>query len=142
MIKKLIFILFFGVLSSHSQSTSSDLIASSPFQEGEWFQLRIHYGLLNASYATLSLDRDTINGNPVFHAKAFGETSGIARWFFKVEDYYESYFDQTTILPYKFIRDINEGGYTKSIEIDFNHELKKAKVNNKIKRLIKGQRFY
>jgi hypothetical protein len=72
----------------------------------------------------------------VFHAKAFGETSGIARWFFKVEDYYESYFDQTTILPYKFIRDINEGGYTKNVEIEFDHMLKKAKVNNKKKKVI------
>ncbi len=72
----------------------------------------------------------------MFHAKAFGETSGIARWFFKVEDYYESYFDQTTILPYKFIRDINEGGYTKNVEIEFDHMLKKAKVNNKKKKVI------
>ena len=30
---------------------------------------------------------------PVFHAKGIGETTGLARWFFKVEDYYESYFD-------------------------------------------------
>ena len=29
------------------------------FQEGEWFQLRLHYGPFNASYATLSLERDT-----------------------------------------------------------------------------------
>ena len=137
MIKKLIFILFFGILASYAQPIPTDLLApSSPFQEGEWFQLRIHYGLFNASYATLSLERDTLNGKPVFHAKAFGETSGIARWFFKVEDYYESYFDQTTILPYKFIRDINEGGYTKNVEIEFDHMLKKAKVNNKKKKVI------
>ena len=137
MIKNFFFILFLGTFVSYSQPIPSDSIEpSAPFQEGEWFQLRIHYGFLNASYATLSLEQDTLNGRPVFHAKAYGETTGIASWFFKVEDYYESYFDQTTILPYKFIRDINEGGYTKNVEIDFNHDLKKAKVNNKKKKAI------
>ena len=77
------------------------------------------------------MERDTINEHPVYHAKGFGETTGLARWFFKVEDYYESYFDEETGLPYKFIRNINEGGYTKNIEIDFNHQEKTAVVNNK-----------
>jgi hypothetical protein len=53
------------------------------------------------------------------------------KWFFKVEDRYESYFDKTTILPYKFIRNIDEGGYTKNIEIDFDQKNHKAYVNNK-----------
>ena len=109
MIKNFFFILFFGIFVNPAHPIPSDSTEpSAPFQEGEWFQLRIHYGFLNASYATLSLEQDTLNGRPVFHAKAYGETTGIASWFFKVEDYYESYFDQTTILPYKFIRDINE----------------------------------
>ena len=76
------------------------------------------------------MERDTINEHPEYHAKGFGETTGLARWFFKVEDYYESYFDEETGLPYKFIRNINEGGYTKNIEIDFNHQEKTSVVNN------------
>ena len=81
-----------GLFQKQLDSISSNNI--NTFQEGEWFQLRLHYGPFNASYATLSLERDTIKGKPVFHAKGFGETTGIARWFFKVEDYYESYFDE------------------------------------------------
>src|SRR6056300_2002635 len=104
------------------------------FQEGEWFQLRLHYGPFNASYATFSLERDTLKGKPVFHAKGFGETTGLARWFFKVEDYYESYFDEKTGAPYKFIRNINEGGYTKNVEINFDHTLNTAKVLDKKKK--------
>ena len=103
------------------------------FQEGEWFQLRLHYGPINASYATFSLERDTLEGKPVFHAKGFGETTGFARLFFKVEDYYESYFDEKTIQPYKFIRNINEGGYTKNVEIDFDQKNGTATVNDKKK---------
>ena len=122
--------LSFKILFSQANN-SETLKINQSFQEGEWFQLRLHYGPFNASYATLSLERDTINERPVYHAKGFGETTGLARWFFKVEDYYESYFDQETGLPYKFIRNINEGGYTKNIEIDFNHKEKTAVVNNK-----------
>src|SRR6056300_49367 len=106
------------------------------FQEGEWFQLRLHYGPFNASYATFSLERDTLKGKPVFHAKGFGETTGLARWFFKVEDYYESYFDAKTGMPYKFIRNINEGGYTKNVEIDFDHRQQLARVNDKKKKTV------
>jgi hypothetical protein len=69
----------------------------------------------------------------VFHAKGFGETTGFARLFFKVEDYYESYFDEKTIQPYKFIRNINEGGYTKNVEIDFDQKNGTATVNDKKK---------
>jgi len=124
--------LSFKILFSQANN-SETLKINQSFQEGEWFQLRLHYGPFNASYATLSLERDTINERPVYHAKGFGETTGLARWFFKVEDYYESYFDEETGLPYKFIRNINEGGYTKNIEIDFNHKEKTALVNNKKK---------
>lgn len=105
--------------------------AENAFKAGEWFQFRIHYGIFNASFATLQLTEETLNGKPVFHAKGYGETTGLAKLFFKVEDRYESYFDKYSGQPYKFIRDINEGGYTKDIEIDFNHETKQALVNDK-----------
>ncbi len=104
-----------------------------PFKEGEWFQLRIHYGLINAGYATLSLEKDSLENKAVFHAKGFGETTGISSFFFKVEDYYESYFDEKSGLPYKFIRNIDEGGYTKNVEINFDHEKRIAHVNDKKK---------
>lgn len=49
---------------------------------------------------------------------------------FKVKDRYESYFDKESNLPYKFVRDINEGGHTKKLEIEFDQEKQKAYVNN------------
>ena len=134
MTKFLCLCIFLSFQILFSQANNSEALKTNQsFQEGEWFQLRLHYGPFNASYATLFLERDTINERPVYHAKGFGETTGLARWFFKVEDYYESYFDEETGLPYKFIRNINEGGYTKNVEIDFNHKEKTAFVNNKKK---------
>ena len=132
---RLIICFFFILKLSYTQQNLDSIPSTTikTFQEGEWFQLRLHYGPFNASYASFSLERDTIKGKPVFHAKGFGETTGIARWFFKVEDYYESYFDENIISPYKFIRNINEGGYTKDIEIEFDHQNSTALVYNKKK---------
>ena len=135
MSKIFVFLMLFSLCAGTSQNIPLDSLASlESFQEEEWFQLRLHYGIFNASYATFTLKRDTIKERPVFHAIGFGETTGLARWFFKVEDYYESYFDEKTGAPYKFIRNINEGGYTKNIEIDFDHEQKTASVLDKKKK--------
>ncbi len=101
------------------------------FKPGEWLKFRLHYGFLNASYATLHLKSDQIDGIPVYHVVGHGKTSGFASIFFKVNDTYESYFDQENGRPYKFIRNINEGGYTKDIEIDFDHEEQNAVLNDK-----------
>lgn len=103
------------------------------FKSGEWFEFRIHYGMFNASRITLKLTADTFNEVPVFHAEGYGRTTGLARLFFSVEDYYQSYFGQKDGLPRWFIRNINEGGYTKNLEIKFDHEAKMAHVNDKKK---------
>ncbi len=129
----LIFLLFcFSFILKGQEVSVSDPVENIvPFKAGEWFGFRIHYGIFNASYATLSLTQDTLNGIPVIHAKGYGKTTGLARWFFKVEDHYDSFFDEKKIIPYHFIRDIYEGGYTKNLEIDFDHEQQLAHVNNK-----------
>ena len=109
-------------------------VSQNAFKAGEWFEFRIHYGVFNASRVTLELKADTLDKTPVFHAKGYGRTTGLARLFFKVEDHYESYFGQKDGLPRWFIRDINEGGYTKDLEIRFDHEKKMAHVNDKKKK--------
>ena len=92
----------------------------SAFQTGEWFKFRIHYGFINASYATLEVKDEYLNGKSVYHVVGKGKTTGFASWFFKVDDNYESYFDKETGKPYKFIRKIDEGGHTKDVEINFD----------------------
>ncbi|RDK88709.1 DUF3108 domain-containing protein [Marinirhabdus gelatinilytica] len=101
------------------------------YGDGEWFKFRIHYGFITAGYATLQVDDTVLNGKEVYHIKGVGETTGASRFFFKVEDYYDSYVDKQKDIPYKFIRKIDEGGHTKDIEIDFDHVSGKALVHNK-----------
>lgn len=101
------------------------------FESGEWFRFRIHYGVFTASYATLGVHNSTLNNKDVFHIKGTGKSTGLLSLFFKVDDNYQTYFDKNTGNPYRFIRKINEGGYTKDVQIDFNHDTNEALVNDK-----------
>ena len=112
-------------------STSGLFAQKKAYDTGEWFKFRIHYGFVTAGYATLEVDNANLNGKNVYHVKGMGKTTGVSRFFFKVEDDYQSYIDKEKDIPYRFIRKIDEGGHTKDIQIDFNHKSNKALVFNK-----------
>ncbi|MBQ4819946.1 DUF3108 domain-containing protein [Aquimarina sp. MMG016] len=120
-----LFIILFSTIPSIAQDNHK------AFDSGEWFKFRIHYGVFTASYATLEVKEEKLNNIPVHHVIGTGKSSGLLSLFFKVEDYYETYIDKNEVKPYRFIRNINEGGHTKDIEINFDHEKKKALVFNK-----------
>ena len=122
---KLIIALFFLVLSVSAQEKHA-------YQDGEWFKFKMSYsGFLKAGNATLEVKDSRLNGRDVFHVVGKGWTTGAIKWFFKVKDRYESYIDKRTGAPYKFIRQIDEGGHTKDIEIEFDHKASLAHVYNK-----------
>jgi hypothetical protein len=50
--------------------------------------------------------------------------------FFKVKDDYQTYIDKETLKPCRFIRKINEGGYTKDKEILFDYNTNEATVKD------------
>jgi len=102
----------------------------SAFQAGEWIKFRIHYGLINAGFATLEVQEAVKNNKKVFHAIGKGYTVGMSRFFFKVNDNYESYFDKETGKPYQYVRKIDEGGYTKDQEGFFNQATNKILVKD------------
>lgn len=103
---------------------------TSAFDVGEWFRFRIHYGLVNAGYATLQVNDANLNNRSVYHVIGKGYTTGFSRFFFKVDDVYESYIDKETRNPYRFVRKINEGGYTKNQEGFFNPSTQKVVVKD------------
>ena len=100
------------------------------FAVGEWFKFRIHYGVLNAGFATVEVKEASLNNKKVFHVVGKGYTTGMSRFFFKVDDLYESYFDKETGIPYQFVRKINEGGYIKNQEGFFNQTENKVFVKD------------
>lgn len=144
----LLLLLSFGLLANAQEAKSNDMVLNSKqrsskvtytksskresaFKPGEWLKFRMHYGWLNASIATLQMKSAKIDGIPTYHVVGKGKTTGLASVFFKVDDTYESYFDKRDGRPYRFIRKIDEGGYTKDIEINFDHEKSRAELNDK-----------
>ncbi len=119
--KKIAFLVFFAMVTLKVSAQEPQA-----YKSGEWLKFRIHYGWLNACFATLKLESEKLDSIPVYHVVGKGKTSGLARVFFKVDDTYESYFGRKDNRPYKFVRKIDEGGYTKDIEIDFDYNENKA----------------
>ena len=94
--------------------TAFTVFSQNAFKTGEYFKFRIHYGLVNAGYATLEVKEAIRNNKKVHHVVGNGYTTGITKLVFKVKDDYQSYFDKETGKPYQFVRRIDEGGYTKN----------------------------
>ncbi|MCY3998823.1 MAG: DUF3108 domain-containing protein [Flavobacteriaceae bacterium] len=103
---------------------------SLAFKDGEWFEMRIHFGILNTAHARFSLNKTEFEGKEVFHAQALGKTTGLFRWFYKVDDDYQTFFDPDSGLPKYFIRDIYENGYTKNVQVRFDQQNHIAMVND------------
>ncbi len=116
--KKITPLLFLLLLCSSSVFAQQN----KAFAAGEFFKFKISYGIVNAGVATMELKEVQYDGKKVLHAIGHGYTTGVTKFFFKVEDDYQSYFNKNTNEPYRFIRKINEGGYTKNQEGFFNHE--------------------
>nr|WP_315254290.1 DUF3108 domain-containing protein [uncultured Flavobacterium sp.] len=121
--KIIIFLLVITTLGFDTQKEEA-------FASGEFFKFRVHYGLLNAGYATLEVKDETLSGQPVFHVVGKGFSTGMTKFFFEVEDVYESYIDKDTRNPYRYVRKINEGGYTKNQEGFFNQRTNRILVKD------------
>jgi hypothetical protein len=120
----LFFTLFFLLATSGQEK-------SVPFKSGEWLRYKMSYsGFLRAGTAILEIKEKEYNGKKVFYTKGSGWTSGPVKWFFEVDDLYESYFDKETIKPYLFKRKIDEGGYKKHRITSFNYDSKKAYIQD------------
>lgn len=95
---------------------------NTAFIAGENITYQIRYGFIIGGIATFTLSDEQFEGKSVFHARAFGETSGLANALFGVRDIYESWFDKESNLPYKQIRNIKEGHYKRYNEVTYNRE--------------------
>jgi len=121
----LIFLLFVITFSIAGQEKKS------AFKSGEWLRYKMSYsGFLRAGTAILEVNETEYQGKKVLHAKGTGWTSGMIKWFFEVDDVYESYFDKDNIKPYLFKRKIDEGGYKKHRITSFNYESHKAYIQD------------
>ncbi|HKG67924.1 MAG TPA: DUF3108 domain-containing protein [Segetibacter sp.] len=99
-------------------------VRNNSFHAGENLSLIVFYNALglyiNAGTANITVNSERLFNKPVFHIVGTGSTNSKYDWIFKVRDRYETYIDTATLKPYKFIRNVNEGGYRKYENITFN----------------------
>jgi len=100
-------------------------IRNSAFQNGESITFKVFYNVLglyvDAGTAVFTAGIEQMNSKPVYHLVGTGNSNSSYDFIFKVRDRYESYIDTASLKPYKFIRNIDEGGYKKYENITFNH---------------------
>ena len=89
---------------------------------GENLTYSLDYGFITGGKGILSVKDTIMNGQPVLHIVARGETVGMADALFRIRDRYESYIDPSSDLPVKSIRSIREGRYKYYDEVLYNHD--------------------
>jgi hypothetical protein len=86
-------------------------IENNTFQHGEELTYKLYYNLnfvwVGAGEVTFKVED---LGNQ-YHLKAVGKTYASYEWFYKVQDYYDTYLDKNSLLPVVSIRDVKEGKY-------------------------------
>jgi len=129
-------LLSLGMFSAMSTQTTGDFcgISNTSFKTGEVVKMSVYYNTMGAYIgagdATFTTTLERFNGKPVYHAVGVGSTYPFFDNFFKVRDRYESYIDTATLLPYKFIRNVDEGGYKIYNNVTFNQTANTAVSTN------------
>ncbi len=94
------------------------------FNANETVTMKVYYSAMGAyvgaGEATFTTSLERYNGKPVYHCIGEGKSYSFFDNFFKVRDKYETYIDTSLLIPYKFIRNVDEGGYTKYENVAFN----------------------
>ncbi len=109
-------------------------IKNNAFKNGEVVTMKVYYNALGAfigaGEATFTTKLDRYGGKPVYHIVGEGKSYSFFDNFFKVRDRYESFIDTSSLLPYKFIRNVDEGGHKIYNNVSFNQTTKTATSTN------------
>jgi hypothetical protein len=107
-------------------------IRNTAFSSGEKLTYRVAYVLagvvLNGGEATFNTSLEKYQGKSVYHVVAEGKSTHDL--LFKVRDKYETYIDTATLQPYKFIRNVDEGGYKTFENVSFYKATNTAITNS------------
>lgn len=121
---------FFSIQESYSQKLRE--LNQKAFKEGEVLSFRVHYGFIDAGEAIVEIkETKTLGVRRVYHIIGTGRTISAFDWFFKVRDKYETYLDSSSIIPWLFIRRVDEGGYLINQDMVFNQHKKTVNSNGK-----------
>jgi hypothetical protein len=103
---------------------------NTAFKPGEVLTYRLHYGWIDAGVAVLEVKPDIkeLSGRKLYHMVGNAYTKGSFDWFYKVRDRYETYMDSSALVPWMFVRRVDEGGFKFSQDYVFNRYTNKVDV--------------
>ena len=100
------------------------------FKSGESVTFYVFYTLagiwVHAGNVNFTTTQTAHNNKPVFHVVGTGSTLPSYDWIYRVRDRYETYIDTNTLLPYKFVRHVEEGDYRKDEIVTFDRSANTA----------------
>lgn len=86
-------------------------LGAQVFMDGEKLTFNVKYGIVNAAEATLEARTSVYQGVPVWYLSTNAKTHSFFDKIFKVRDRVESWWDKSSLLPYKFAKNLQEGRY-------------------------------
>ena len=97
------------------------------FKVGEQLTYTLKYGFFTAAEAVINVEESDkkFDDHPVFHIVADGKTAGTFDIFYKVRNRYETYVDQTTLMPYFYTENRHESNYKHTDNVTFDHHTDK-----------------
>ncbi|MBC7411158.1 MAG: DUF3108 domain-containing protein [Bacteroidia bacterium] len=107
-------------------------LPQNSFKKGEKLTFSVNYGFVHAGEAVIEVlnEEKKIGNRDVYHIVGTGRSKNTFDFFFKVRDRYETYLDKDAIVPWLFLRHIEEGSYKLSQSVLFNHYTDVAKSGN------------
>lgn len=118
----LVLVFAWMITSATAQTQQLRTITNNAFKKGEVITYRVHYGFIEAGTARLEVlnEEKKYGDRDAFHIVGTGKSRGAFDWFFKVRDRYETFIDAEAIVPWVFIRRVDEGGYKINQNYVFN----------------------
>ena len=110
---------------------SSDCeVVNTSFSATEQLVYKIYYNLgfiwLETGQVVFTVTKEDNKGMPCYKLSGIGTTYPSYDWIYKVRDRFESWVDTTSLTPFHYVRDINEGGRAYYNECFFNFKKQKA----------------
>lgn len=127
------FSLLLIILSSLNSSLAQLRETEIPFKKGEELKYKVHYGLINAGEATITVDdkMHEIGEDNCYQINVFGKTTGPFDWVLRVRDTWRTIIDENSVTSRKFYRHIEEGNYFTEETTYFDQERKVATVTER-----------
>ncbi len=91
--------------------------------EQQKLSFHLKFGFFKAGESVLTISDTTFNGKPAIYYFQGVRTMGLIEHFFKLNDFYESIVNPENLLPYKSIRNVNQGNYHRYNEVLYFHDI-------------------